>query len=254
VAAAIKAQIAEFIAVLKERGEHAARNSLFTFLFHDQMAKAISDLFKQFAASYATRNYRRLIRLSKARRKDDGQLGSSDMWNQDIEDYLNQFILTRAVVPITETTKKQILKVLIEGEEQGWGVDRIIQELTNNEQDELTDFRARRIVRTELSIAANFADKMVQDKVPFEVDKIWISVHDSRTRDSHREMDGVEVQGDADFRVPIIKNRQQIGIDLMSGPGDPEASPGNIIFCRCTKALIPKRDKQGRLIPKTKIK
>lgn len=248
--AAIKAQIAEFVALLKEKGLRVAQNALFTFIFHDKTTEVISNIFRQFALSYATRTYRRLIRASKQKKKDGGAFGFNDDWNQAIEDYLNNFILKRAVLPITESTKKQILVVLLKGQDQGWGIDRIIQELTNEGQDEITDFRARRIVRTELTIASNFADKLVQDKVPFECDKIWISVHDNRTRDSHVKMDGVTVEGDADFHVPVMRGRVQTGVDLMSGPGDPEATPGNVINCRCTKALIPKRDKNNRLIQK----
>lgn len=250
VAAAIRAQIAEFIAILKEKGERVARNSLFTFVFHDKSAEVLSDLFRKFALSYAGRNYKRLMKLWKQRKKDSGAFGVNDEFNQDITDYLNQFLLNRAVIPVTESTKKQILAVLLKGQDQGWSIDRIIQELSNTEQDELTDFRARRIVRTELGIAANFADKIVQDKVPFEVDKIWISIHDNRTRDSHKKMDGVTVAGDADFHVPIFRKKVQVGVDLMTGPGDPEGSPENVINCRCTKALVPKRNKNNRLIPK----
>lgn len=254
VAAAIRAQIAEFISILREKGERAARNSLFTFVFHDKSAEVIGRLFRTFALRYANRTYKRLMKLWQPRKKDTGAFGVNDEFNQDITDYLNQYLLVRAVVPVTESTKKQILAVLLRGQKEGWGIDRIIQELENEDQQELTDFRARRIVRTELSIAANFADKMVQDKVPFEVLKVWISVHDNRRRDSHAKMDGVEVEGNNDFHVPIMKGKAQIGVDLMSGPGDPEATPGNVINCRCTRALIPKRDKTGRLIPKQQNK
>lgn len=247
---AIKTQIAEIISVLKERGLNSAKNALFAFVFHDDTAQVLTDLHKEFTLSYATTRYKRLMALSRSKKKDSGAFGFSDEWIQAIIDYLNNFLLNRAVLPVTDGTKKQILEVLNQAQQEGWSIDRIIQELTNKGQDELTDFRARRIVRTELTIASGFADKLVQDKVPFEVDKEWISVHDNRTRDSHNMMDGVVVDGNADFHVPIIKKKVQIGIDLMSGPGDPEATPGNVINCRCTKALIPKRDKKGRLISK----
>lgn len=235
-----------------ENRVNAARRYLELPVFDSLLTKILTKLFREFALEYATLNYNRLIRASRRKVKADGTgaFGFSEEWNQSITDYLNQYLLARAVIPVTESTKKQILRILLQGQAEGWGIDRIIQELENEETDELTRFRARRIVRTELSIAANFADKMVQDSVPFEVEKIWISVHDNRTRDSHVKMDGVTVDGDADFHVPIIKKRVQVGIDLMSGPGDPEATAGNIINCRCTRALIPKRDKHNRLIPK----
>lgn len=221
-------------------------------VFDSVLTKVLSNLFRGFAIEYATSTYNRLIRASRRKIKADGTgaFGFSEEWNQAVTDYLNQFILVRAVLPVTEGTKKQILRILLQGQAEGWGIDRIIKELQNEEVNELTVFRARRIVRTELSISANFADKMVQDSVPFEVEKTWISVKDNRRRHSHEMMDGVTVDGDADFHVPIIRKRVQIGIDLMSGPGDPEATAGNVINCRCTRALVPKRDKNKRLIPK----
>lgn len=261
IAVTIRKQIQGAIDKLREGAAHgsqlnginAARRYLDTVIFDSVLTNILTKLFRNFVIEYATINYSRLIRASRRKVKADGGTGAfgfSEEWNQSITDYLNNYLLTRAVVPVTENTKKQILRILLQGQAEGWGIDRIIQELENEETDELTRFRARRIVRTELSTAANFADKMVQDSVPFEVDKIWISVHDNRTRDSHVKMDGVVVDGDADFHVPIIKKKVQIGIDLMSGPGDPEATAGNIINCRCTRALIPKRDKNKRLIPK----
>lgn len=251
VAATIRKQIRAVIEKLKAEGLRSALSFVDRMIFDEPLIKVLEKLFRGFALEYATINYNRLIKVSRKYKKaDGGAFGFNEEWNQAVTDYLNQYLLHRATLWYSDSTKKQILKVLLQGQGEGWGIDRIIQELESTENEELTKFRARRIVRTELSISANFADKMVQDSVPFEVEKVWISVKDNRTRDSHEKMDGVTVDGDADFHVPIIKKRVQVGVDLMSGPGDPEATPGNIINCRCTRALIPKRDKNNRLIPK----
>ena len=86
------------------------------------------------------------------------------------------------------------------------------------------------------------------------LNKRWISVFDYRTRDfgegdgivdefNHRVMNEVTVGPDQLFEVPG-KN----GIaELMTGPGDPGGSPGNVINCRC--ALVYRR--VGRPWPKT---
>ena len=246
-------QYKEVIAVLNERGLKAAINSLNTSIFNPEIGKLISELFRKFTLSYATTEYSKLIKLAavKVKRKDDtGAFGFSEAWNQSITEYINQYLLTRAVLQYNDGTKQEILKVLLEGQAQGWGIDRIIQELESRQQADITVFRARRIVRTELSIAANHADNMVQDSVPFEVEKVWISTHDNRTRDSHNKMDGVQVDGDASFQVPRMRGKVQIGVDLMNGPGDPAGSAENVINCRCTRGMEPKRDKNGRLIPK----
>jgi len=250
----LKKQINGFTSLLKEKGIRAAVAYLDHLVLDADLFEVLADLHRKFTIEYATSTYKRLMVASRQKRyvkkADTGAFGHSDEWNKAVEDYLNQFLLNRAVVPVTDSTKKLILAILHEAQDKGWGIDRIIQELHNTQQNELNDFRARRIVRTELSIAANHGDNMVQDAVPFDVDKIWISTHDNRVRDSHEKMDGVTVAGDASFHVPIIRKRVQIGIDLMNGPGDPEGSPENVINCRCTRAMIPKRDKNGRLIIK----
>ena len=41
--------------------------------------------------------------------------------------------------------------------------------------------------------------------------------------------------------------------DKLRHPGDPKASAGSVINCRCNMALKPKRDERGRLIPKSRI-
>lgn len=249
-----RAQYDDCIDVLKEKGLKAAINSVHMTVFDERISKVVSDLFRKFAMSYATAVYGNLIKLAavkvKKTRKDTGAFGFSEAWNQSITEYLNQYLLTRAVLPYSDGTKQQILKVLLEGQQQGWGIDRIIQELNSQHEIDITEFRARRAVRTELATAANHGDNMVQDSVPFEVDKVWISAHDGHTRDSHLKMDGVQVDGDASFHVPRMRGKLQIGVDLMNGPGDPAGSPENIINCRCTRGMEPKRDKNGRLIPK----
>lgn len=246
-------QYKETIAVLNEKGIKAAINALNLSIFNPEIGKLIGEMYRKFVLSYATSSYNELIRLAaiKVKRKDDtGAFGFSEPWNQSITEYLNQYLLSRAVLQYNDGTKQEILKVLLEGQAQGWGIDRIIQELNSIEERSITEFRARRIVRTELSIAANHADNMVQDSVPFEVEKVWISTHDNRTRDSHNKMDGVQVDGDVSFHVPRMRGKVQIGVDLMNGPGDPAGSAENVINCRCTRGLEPKRDKTGRLIPK----
>ena len=247
-------QTKDVITVLNDRGLKAAINSLNLTLFNPDIGKLIGEMFRKFTLSYANTEYDKLIKLAQVKvkktRKDTGAFGFSEAWNQSITEYLNQYLLSRAVLQYSDGTKQEILKILLEGQSQGWGIDRIIQELNSQEERDISEFRARRIVRTELSIAANHGDNMIQDSVPFEVDKVWISTHDNRTRDSHNKMDGVQVDGDASFHVPRMRGKVQVGIDLMNGPGDPAGSAENVINCRCTRGMEPKRDKNGRLIPK----
>lgn len=55
--------------------------------------------------------------------------------------------------------------------------------------------------------------------------KQWLATHDSRTRDEHIELDGVEVDVDEYF---------ENGLGKIMYPGDPSADPANVYNCRCT--------------------
>lgn len=251
--AATNSQIRDAIRLVRERGIVSAINALNTYLYNTRLTKVITRLFTEMALWTANQGYRQLFKFVREftrqeKAKDSGAFGFNEEWVRDIDTYLQQYLLKRAVLPITETVKKAILEALKLGNAEGWGVDRMIQELRNLESE--GGYLARMRVRTELSNAANFGYKMMENKIPFETDKGWIAARDARTRNSHRQMNGVIIDSNADFHVPIIKGKVQIGIDLMTGPGDPEASAGNVINCRCTLYFIPRRDKNKRLIKK----
>ena len=73
----------------------------------------------------------------------------------------------------------------------------------------------------------------------YEMEKRWISALDKRTRDPHSNVNGKKADQDDAFVV---------GGEKLMYPGDPNGAAGNVINCRCTVAVIPKRDKNGRLI------
>lgn len=183
-------------------------------------------------------------------KKASAAFGFSESWNFAIIDFLSRHLLQRAVLPITATTKKLIMDVLEEGQENGWSIERIFTEL--RKVDTLSEVRARRIIRTELVIAANFGQNLATEELEFEIQEEWITANDHRVRSSHRAMDGKIVDSGQTFTVPIMKGKKQIGTEEMTGPGDPRASAGNIINCRCTRAPVPKRDANGELIEKPK--
>lgn len=248
IAAALRKQVRLFIAVLKRDGVRAARVSLDSQVYNTDITRVLERLFKRVAVEIGLRSYRSLITASKRVRKDSAAFGFSAAWNEAIIAFLQQYLLVKAVVPVTETTKRQILAVLEQGQKQGWGIERMVTELEN--LDAIMGYRARRIVRTELGIAANFGHNLAAEEVDFEVDKEWITANDHRVRDSHRKMDGQLIDTDLHFEVPVYKGKTLIGEERMSGPGDPSASAGNVINCRCTIALVPRRDENGDLVMK----
>lgn len=105
-------------------------------------------------------------------------------------------------------------------------------------------WQALRIARTETTSAANYAAIETARMSNLVLEKRWISVIDDRTRLTpfdHLDMNGQKV----DLEKPFF-----IGGEEITFPGDPKASAGNTINCRCTVSFVPKRDSNGELILK----
>lgn len=64
------------------------------------------------------------------------------------------------------------------------------------------------------------------------VRKMWVATKDSRTRDSHRAMDGTVVPYDEAFHTDL-------GSTMMY-PGDRNGKPGDVYNCRCTMRTVEK--------------
>lgn len=102
-------------------------------------------------------------------------------------------------------------------------------EALKNEIEKLTsfsEFRADTIARTEIGSA--FVNGNYEAQVALgeygAVYKEWLAVLDNRTRDEHRDLDGVVIPFDEFFDA---------GGESMRAPHDETASPGNVVNCRC---------------------
>jgi uncharacterized protein with gpF-like domain len=106
-------------------------------------------------------------------------------------------------------------------------------------------WQALRIARTETTTASNFAATQAGEVSGFVMEKMWISAIDARTRRppesrfDHYEMNQKRV---------LQTERFNVSGDKLSFPGDPKGRVGNVVNCRCTVAIVPKRDKQGNLV------
>ena len=164
-----------------------------------------------------------------------------------VNEYYRQNLLQQAVVPITNTTFKQINRVLEQAAAEGWGISKTVAAL---KATDITRARAELIVRTETMKAANAGAMLSAAEMDIAVNKKWISATDIRTRRiprdqyDHLHMNAKEVGYNQPFIVPSTKQ-----IDAMQYPGDPTASAGNVCNCRCTVAFVPLRDGAGNLIP-----
>lgn len=93
--------------------------------------------------------------------------------------------------------------------------------------------RADTIARTEaLRITSEAREETLRQALdqtglgPNEVERVWNSTDDHRTRDHHEKMDGQRAPVDGKFRDGLG--------NLLRWPGDPEAPAETTINCRCT--------------------
>jgi len=175
---------------------------------------------------------------------------------------LFEWLLTntsRRIIETRQTFINYLNKIIAFGINDGKTLPEIAKELTNyvnnpnnrgwiyklNNNRTFYRWEALRIARTETTAAANYAATVSGNISGVMTEKVWISAQDPRTRRppkspyDHYNMNGVKVGAKEPFNVS--------GENLMY-PGDPKASAGNVINCRCASAIVPKRDQNGRLI------
>jgi len=127
--------------------------------------------------------------------------------------------------------------------EEGWGIDKAAAEIRQH-RDQVEDYRAQRIARTETNAAQNRAkhEMMVINDVDYEQ---WWTAEDDRVRglDEDDEFDHVAMHGQI-VRVmeSFVHPTQHWEIPQ---PGDYYGDAGNVINCRCTVVpYIPPADKE----------
>ena len=105
--------------------------------------------------------------------------------------------------------------------------------ILRNQFNRYSQWQAERVVRTEATAAANFAQMQAAQTIfpPEQLEKEWIASFDDRVRDTHSE---------AGSQNPIPANDAFIvGGQPMMFPGDPAGGAAECINCRCSVAYFP---------------
>jgi len=104
--------------------------------------------------------------------------------------------------------------------------------ILRNQFNKYSQWQAERVVRTEATAAANFAQTQAAQTIfpPEQLQKEWIASFDDKVRDTHSEADGQIVRANDTFLV---------GGQPMMFPGDPAGGAAECINCRCSVAYIP---------------
>lgn len=239
---------------IRSNGIASTQNYLTAVHLELGVAPVLQSLYKRAGKVGARLSHNELKQAVKENKKGATHLlrtkaafGLNEQWITAVLDYLKVNLLNLASA-ITETMRRDALRIISRGVEQGWSVDQMTQALAD---ETLQATRARVIVRTEVNRAANVGHQIGAASIPYELNKKWVSARDHRTRHSHRSLNGHVVDEHGTFKVPVYQNDVLTGYDEMDGPGDPKASKENTINCRCRKVFEPKRDTQGNLIPRT---
>lgn len=158
-----------------------------------------------------------------------------DLFQQFIEEYIDRFGAQK-VQQILETTRRQIMEVIREGQREGLGVEEIAKAL-RQAVPEFSRYRSRVIARTETHGSSQYGQMRTAMTSTRPLVKMWNSVEDARTRTildddtyDHAVMDGERVAMEQPFMVPTIFGTRE---PLMY-PGDPNGTAGNVINCRCS--------------------
>jgi len=159
---------------------------------------------------------------------------------QNVTIYITKFGLGR-IKTVQETFIADISRLLANRIDLGQTIVEAAREIKNIvNKPSFYKWQALRIARTETTAAANFAAVEAGKVSGFVMEKEWISALDDRTRGDHAGANGQRVLEGDKFNV---------GGEMLSYPGDPAGSAGTVVNCRCTIAIVAKRDKNGDLIP-----
>lgn len=243
---ALQSDMQGFKDALRE-SEQSARRYVNNLLFSNGISQTMNAIIREVGVRYARTNYNSL--------RKEKQFNTSDEWIQLIMDYLGTNFYNQGVLQIVKTSRTMMLDILERGNREGWGYSDYANYITQTVPG-LNRNRSDMIARTEVGRAIHAGTFVGADKSPFEKQKIWVAAKDNRTRGNpfngqkdkadHWHLDGQTV----DFNAKFVDRKS--GTEL-EHPHDPQAGAADVIRCRCTFAVINKRDANGRLIRKQQI-
>jgi hypothetical protein len=159
---------------------------------------------------------------------------SRENWSQMYASYGQRFAADKVTL-VSGNRKKElqaVLKRLMNDPEFQALNERTAQRVLRNQFASYSRTQAMRLVRTESVSAANYAATQTADNMfgSQNYEKEWLASLDGRERDAHRIANGQRTAA----KDPFV-----VGGEYLKFPGDPSASAGNRINCRCTVLTYP---------------
>lgn len=163
------------------------------------------------------------LKQVKSRRVE--RKAAQTMFESLVAEWISREALRKATM-IADTDRDDVLDAITGGLNEGLGTEEIGRRIRKVTQ--ATPFRAATVARTETHAAATFGSietvRQAERELGVVMMKEWLATKDGRTRPEHLAADGQQVGTDEKFTV---------GGEMMDRPGDPSASAGMTIACRC---------------------
>lgn len=244
----------EISSLIRYMGEHGVSTDYFNRIHsNSELSVVMQDLYKQVGVFHAKRVSQMLPKKRIAISMQTKGFGFNATWVEFIADYFKKHLIQYITFGSVETLRKYFLPIISKAVSEGTPFAEVARQI---EEVDLARWQAARIVRTEVNGASNLGVRAAGSTYEYQTQKEWISAHDKRVRgvDQEDKSDHIHLDGQVvDFNQPFVDPKNNV---RLMQPGDPEAKgdrrsvAATVINCRCTHALIPKRDENGFLIPK----
>jgi uncharacterized protein with gpF-like domain len=186
------------------------------FITEQPVREAFDEVYPRVATTFAMDTMNQVM---KDRRKDFNVSSYQDAVMAWVAEYTGE-----RIIGITQTSQELMSRIIQRAFDEGLGIDKA-QALIREQFPTYSRVRAETIARTEIVSASNLGSMQGARATGLTLNKTWLATRDDRTRADHIEADGQTVGMNDSFNV---------GGEAMQYPGDPSASAGNVINCRCT--------------------
>lgn len=225
----------------------------------EKRAGAFGKAYSDAVIDYAMRAYdlqmAQALKKGVKRQKAPGDPGQGTQTDQDREAnlqalrdrskrFLSVEIAKKAKGRFVGYSKNEMIRVYDDIEknaEAGQGLD----EIASNVRVKFGEFyegQATTIMRTEYGSAMADSQRQYSEDLATQVTtmrKVWMSIIDDHTRDSHVAADGLEIEGDPDEVMEKSFSSVDSNAPDLRYPKDEQGAPEEVINCRCVISYEP---------------
>jgi hypothetical protein len=185
------------------------------------MKRAYQNIYATVGAQFASDSF-------KAMKLGTTALELKELSENQWQAFMREWIALHGVdrmTGVTETTIRRLRVAIQDGITRGESINDVARRIVSTGSGIADLNRSRVIARTEIISASNVGSLQGAIDTGVAFNKEWLATADDRTRDTHWDADGQEVDQNGTFIV---------GGEPLLYPGDINGSPSQVINCRCT--------------------